>query len=94
MPAAYGAELSTTDVDPEWFERASYGESPLPSRPLSSVYLEATLIIPPGQVSGELTIPTVADTVDEPDEHIRLEASASGGEEFEPLGWLTGTVTD
>jgi len=87
-------ELSTTDVDPTWYAQASYGGSPLPSRPLSNDYVEASLTIPPGQMTGELTVPTVTDTAAEPDEYVRLEVTASGRDDIQQLGRFTGTVTD
>jgi len=72
LPVTGGAELSTTDVDPQWL-RDNSGESPQPSRPLSQVrglFLFAG--VPAGRTSAEITIPTVADTLTEPQETVRL----------------------
>ncbi|GAA3350503.1 hypothetical protein GCM10020358_76680 [Amorphoplanes nipponensis] len=94
-PPAGGAELSSTDVDPVWFTEQT-GEEPLPSRPLSETALAPWTGVQPGDVTGELTIPTVVDSVDEPDELVRLELAVAGwGDEDPPeLGPVTGTVTD
>ncbi|ONI73240.1 hypothetical protein ALI144C_45805 [Actinosynnema sp. ALI-1.44] len=90
-PPAQGQELSTVDVDPQWF-KANSGEEPLPARPLSKTRLRFTATIDPGKLSTELTIPTVADQEAEPTEAVRLQLAAwpSTGN---PLD-LTGTVTD
>jgi hypothetical protein len=95
-----GAELSTTDVDPEWFLANSFGEEVEPSRPLSSTQLSLLLEIKAGDLTATVTIPTVADTVAEPSEYVRfsLEAWPSGdtveivGPVTEPLvwGWASG----
>ncbi|MFD6551147.1 hypothetical protein [Streptomyces sp. NPDC058398] len=96
LPVASGAELSTTDVDPEWL-RNNTGEAPLPSRPLSRLRgLFLYPDIPPGRTSAEITIPVVADTVTEPAETVRLRlrlydeenGTQHDGPEF------TGTVHD
>jgi hypothetical protein len=95
-PPVSGPELSTTDVDPEWFTDNTFGEDPLPSRPLSETGLLPWTGVEPGQLTGTLTIPTVTDGVDEPAETVRLELLLSGWEDEEPpaLGTVTGTVTD
>jgi hypothetical protein len=69
-------ELSTTDVDPEWFEANAF-EEPLPSRPLSDTRLLVGVAIPSGEVSAEFSVPTVADTEAEPVEQIRLKVTIS-----------------
>jgi hypothetical protein len=86
-----GPELSSTDVDPRWFVESS-GEDPEPSRPLSETYVGVFAPIPAGQLTADLTVPTVTDAVDEPDEQVRLEMYGPAGEE--PAATVTGTVTD
>nr|WP_042182523.1 hypothetical protein [Kibdelosporangium sp. MJ126-NF4]CEL15038.1 putative secreted protein [Kibdelosporangium sp. MJ126-NF4]CTQ93366.1 putative secreted protein [Kibdelosporangium sp. MJ126-NF4] len=90
-PDVQGQELSTTDVDPQWFKEHS-NEQPLPSRPLSKARLWLSADIKPGQLSSEFTIPTVVDQDAEPAESVRLKFSA-----WPPTGNpldVTGTVTD
>jgi len=70
LPPSAGPELSSTDVDPEWFRNA-FGD-PLPSRPLSEAPVFLAMEIPPGSLTAEITIPTVADTEAEPTEYVRL----------------------
>jgi hypothetical protein len=94
-PVSGGAELSTTDVDPDWFE-LNTGESPDPARPLSEVaqlYLPA--YVPAGELSTEVTIPTAVDGAVEPEESLRIQLS-TWQESGEPLlgPELTGTVLD
>ncbi|MBP2322364.1 hypothetical protein JOF56_002749 [Kibdelosporangium banguiense] len=75
-PADGAPELSTTDVDPGWL-RENTGEEPLPSRPLSDIPLFVGVTIPRGEVSAELSIPTIADTEAEPVEQVRLAVTTS-----------------
>ncbi|GHA25501.1 alpha/beta hydrolase family protein [Streptomyces purpurascens] len=90
-----GAELSSTDVDPRWFE-ANTGESPSPARPLSEVegfYLG--LAIPAGELSTEVTVPTAVDGASEPEESLRIRMSIwteDRGQVEGPV--LDGTVVD
>ncbi|GAA4717490.1 hypothetical protein GCM10023263_68650 [Phytohabitans rumicis] len=84
-PPASGPELSSTDVDPEWFEQQTF-ESPLPSRPLSSANLYVFVIVPAGELTAEFSVPTIADALAEPPEYLRLQPE-SGPD-------LVGTVTD
>ncbi|MET4922525.1 hypothetical protein P3L51_09225 [Streptomyces sp. PSRA5] len=100
-----GAELSTTDVDPDWLGEVT-GESPpparsaaeslAPARPLSELEgLNLPIAIPPGELSTDVTIPIVADGVSEPEESLRIKLSlwTMDGERLEgPV--LDGTVTD
>nr|WP_221381584.1 hypothetical protein [Actinoplanes polyasparticus] len=86
-----GPELSSTDVDPQWFTDLT-GEDPEPSRPLSETFAGPFGVIPAGESSTELTIPTVTDSLDEPDEQVRLEMYGSTDET--PFTTVTGTVTD
>lgn len=89
------AELSSTDVDPRWFEENT-GESPSPARPLSEVegfYLG--LAIPAGELSTEVTVPTAVDGVSEPEESLRIRMSIwteDRGQVEGPV--LDGTVAD
>ncbi|TWP52423.1 hypothetical protein FKR81_08785 [Lentzea tibetensis] len=86
-----GPELSTTDVDPTWFRRFAFQEEPLPSRPLSSTGLQLRVYIPAGQLTGEVTVPTVVEAEAEPAEQVRLRfAPQSGGGEV----IFVGTVTE
>ncbi|WP_199516313.1 alpha/beta hydrolase family protein [Nucisporomicrobium flavum] len=84
---ASGTELSSTDVDPAWFQEYAY-EDPEPSRPLSETYLTPYTTIEPGKTSGEITVPTVTDSAAESDEIVQLQFSEENG-----LGTVTGTVT-
>ncbi len=85
---ATGTELSSTDVDPDWFRENAF-EEPEPSRPLSSTWLFPYVVVEAGETSGHLTIPTVGDAVDESDEVVELhfDEGITGGP-------VTGTVTD
>jgi len=87
-PPASGTELSTTDVDPAWFQENTF-EDVLPSRPLSSTSLTPYVSFDPGVTTATLTVPTIADHVAEPAEVISLHF-------VDPTGPpdLTGTVTD
>jgi hypothetical protein len=86
-----GPELSSTDVDPQWFADYS-GESTEPSRPLSDTYVASVVMLAPGELTADLIVPTVTDDVDEPDEQVRLEVYVSGVDT--PFETVTGTVTD
>ncbi|MEV4947818.1 hypothetical protein [Streptomyces sp. NPDC053755] len=72
LPLAGGAELSTADVDRRWLEEL-FGEAPDPARPLSSVVDRPSLpvTVPAGRTSTEVTVPTVADRLREPEELLR-----------------------
>ncbi|MGW3665046.1 hypothetical protein [Streptomyces sp. NPDC005141] len=95
LPVTGGAELSTTDVDPQWL-RENSGEAPRPSRPLSQLRgLFVVADFPAGRTTAEITIPTITDTVTEPEEKVRLRLTiydetgeSHDGPEF------TGTVHD
>jgi hypothetical protein len=90
-----GPELSSTDVDPVWFEENSF-ESPEPSRPLSETSLQPFLVIEPGITSVAVELPTVTDTLTEGAEHVRfitdIYTSDFGDPVSGPVG--EGTVTD
>ncbi|MBM7859373.1 alpha/beta hydrolase family protein [Lentzea nigeriaca] len=88
LPVAPGAsELSTTDVDAQWF-RENSGEEPSPSRPLSSTGLQVWVFIPAGQTSLDVDVPTVADTEVEGEEQVKLkfEGLSPTGTDFEVIG--------
>jgi hypothetical protein len=95
LPVTSGTELSTTDVDPRWLTENS-GESPQPSRPLSTVEsLSLFATVPVGQSSAEVTIPTVADALRETEESVRIQMTVyddSGEPHNGPA--LTGRVRD
>ncbi|WP_433306610.1 hypothetical protein ACQP2F_21270 [Actinoplanes sp. CA-030573] len=82
-----GAELSSTDVDPDWFTWYSF-EDPEPSRPLSSTGVVPWASVEPGRTTGELSIPTITDTLTEPDESVVLHTDDVSG-----AAVLTGVVT-
>ncbi|MGX1621995.1 hypothetical protein [Streptomyces sp. NPDC055506] len=90
-----GAELSSTDVDPQWFEQNT-GESPSPARPLSEVEVfYPDITVPAGGLSTELSVPTVVDGVSEPEEALRMRLSIWEDERGEVEGpMLDGTVVD
>jgi hypothetical protein len=92
---ATGPELSSTDVDPQWFQDNS-GEDPQPSRPLSATGVQPFVAVEPGSTSAELSIPTVADGVAEGAEHVRLQALVFPSDFGDPIpiSVITGTVTD
>jgi hypothetical protein len=94
-PPAEGAELSTVDVDPNWFREMTF-EDPLPERPLSQTYLALFAVVPAGELSADMPVPTVADAVEEPAEHVRFQGFSRepGGEDPVPVLDLTGTVLD
>ncbi|MEV2237476.1 hypothetical protein [Micromonospora sp. NPDC049891] len=86
-------ELSTTDVDPEWFTMFTGGDPVEPSRPLSQTWLATSVFIPSDAATGEISVPTITDSVDEPDEWIELQVyNPSAGPVPEVA--LTGVVTD
>ncbi|MBX7267095.1 hypothetical protein KIF24_14430 [Micromonospora sp. Llam7] len=89
---ATGAELSSTDVDPEWFTYQAW-EPVEPSRPLSQTWLAVYLSIPPDVTSGEMTIPTITDSVAEPDESVELHFSDTSDGPVLP-DVLTGVVSN
>jgi hypothetical protein len=94
VPVTDGPELSTKDVAPEWLEDSS-GEKPDPERPLSQVkYLSMWVYLPAGQMSGEVTLPTVADRVTEPAESARFRLTDDNGDPVPGGAVLTGTVLD
>ncbi|MEU6486141.1 hypothetical protein [Streptomyces sp. NPDC046887] len=85
-------ELSTADVDREWLAEL-VGEVPGTPVPLSRLDASLWLNIPAGQTSGELTVPTVKDTVAEPVEHVRI--AALRGDQDQTVGQpLEGAVRD
>jgi len=85
---ASGVELSTTDVDPDWFVENSFEEVE-PSRPLSSTSVTPFVFFDAGATTASLTIPTIHDNLTEPAEVVSLKFLDPEG-----LPDLTGTVTD
>jgi hypothetical protein len=85
-----GTELSTTDVDAQWFWDSAF-EDPLPSRALSSTALGVGMEISPGASTAEIAVPTVSDGLVEGVEYVRLRVSTwpEGGE-----GSVVGAVAD
>ncbi|OEJ29884.1 hypothetical protein AS594_33020 [Streptomyces agglomeratus] len=72
LPVDRGTELSTLDVERRWLEE-SLGASPTPAKPLSKAVEEPYLpvTIPAGELSTEVTVPTVTDRVNEPKEWLK-----------------------
>jgi hypothetical protein len=95
QPLATGSELSTTDVDPDWFTENS-GEDPEPSRPLSGTGLQLFAAFEPGTTSAEITVPTVADGAAEGAEHVRFQVLLYPPDFSDPIpvAVVDGTVTD
>jgi hypothetical protein len=97
LPVSGGTELSSRDVDPEWFTEHAWGESPDPARPLSQVEeLSFSVGLLAGQLSTEVTVPTVADGVSEPEELMRIQQFSWADGLDEPVAGpvFTGTVLD
>ncbi|MFF7308902.1 hypothetical protein [Streptomyces sp. NPDC008137] len=94
-PVDGGAELSSTDFDPRWFEENT-GGSPSPARRLSEVEVfYPDIAVPAGELSTEVTVPTVVDGVSEPEESLRMRLSLWEDERGEVEGpVLDGTVVD
>ncbi|MHB9863555.1 alpha/beta hydrolase family protein [Streptomyces sp. YIM S03343] len=94
VPVTDGAELSTKDVTPQWLADSS-GEKPDPERPLSQVkYLSVWVYLRPGQVSANVTLPTVTDRVTEPAESVRFQLTDDHGDPVPGGAVLSGTVLD
>ncbi|MFC6018191.1 alpha/beta hydrolase family protein [Plantactinospora solaniradicis] len=91
QPPASGVELSTTDVDPNWFVDNAF-EPVEPERPLSQTWLTPYLFLDPDTSTGELTVPTITDSTAEPDEVVELHF-AGMPEGPVPSTVLTGVVT-
>jgi hypothetical protein len=85
-------ELSTTDVDPDWYSEATSDDAQ-PSRPLSGTELQLFEDIQPGAVTAKVTVPTVVDRKKEPQEHVAFEVTVWRDDDV-PVGTVTGTVTD
>jgi hypothetical protein len=99
QPPADAPELSSTDVDPQWLATITK-ESPLPSRPLSSVktrWLGATpgfrmhFAIQPGSQTADITIPTVATSDTGSTAHVQLQISTAPAMPV-PTDMVTGVV--
>jgi hypothetical protein len=89
---ATGPELSTADLDPDWFRDWS-GEEPLPARPLSGEELSLFAQIPPGKLTADISLPTTRDTLTEPEERTQLQAMIESRDlDPTPGPVVTGTV--
>ncbi|MEV6631826.1 hypothetical protein AB0M54_13850 [Actinoplanes sp. NPDC051470] len=95
LPQPTEAELSSTDVDPEWFTGNS-GESYEPSRALSSTGLQPFVEVEAGTTTAQLIMPTVSDDAAEGAENVRWQATVYNFDtgELEPLSVVNGTLTD
>jgi hypothetical protein len=71
VPVTDGQELSSADVDPQWYRDHAF-EEPLPSRPLSQTPVFVDMTLEPGSLTASLTIPTVVDDEAEPTEQVRF----------------------
>ncbi|MGW1978213.1 hypothetical protein [Streptomyces sp. NPDC001889] len=93
LPAGDGTELSTLDVDGRWLEENLW-EPRNPERPLSELRAHLTPAIPAGELSAEVSVPTVRDRVSEPEESLRMQLMVHG-DKPEPQGpVITATVKD
>ncbi|WP_406463756.1 hypothetical protein OH768_49260 [Streptomyces sp. NBC_01622] len=94
QPVTTGPELSTLDVDPQWF-RDNSGEETTPERPLSKVLsLALWATVPAGQTSAEISMPTITDQVAEQPESVLFRAFDNNGDPVSDGPVLTGTVLD
>ncbi|MFI5655031.1 hypothetical protein ACIA71_27855 [Streptomyces anulatus] len=93
LPVQEGTELSTKDIDPKWLSE-QFGLSADPERPLStdSPYLWA--FVPEGETGTEVSVPTIADTVTEPKESVRMQMYVLKGGELTEGPLVTGKVTE
>ena len=94
LPPTGGDELSSADVDPAWFEDRT-GLPPLPAVPLSEV-LWLWADVPPGELTADVTVPTIVDGVVEPTEHLRMRQVVFPPDAEDPVFGpeFTGTVVD
>ncbi|MFI1016121.1 hypothetical protein [Streptomyces sp. NPDC020965] len=92
LPVSGGTELSTKDVAPEWL--ADLGLPADPERALSTDAALMWLWLPAGETSTEVSVPTVTDTLTEPDESLRMRMSYLKEYEWVEGPLLTGKVTD
>ncbi|MFE0172116.1 alpha/beta hydrolase family protein [Streptomyces sp. NPDC059002] len=96
QPVSDGAELSTLDVDPRWL-RDEIGQEPEPGRALSKLGEGESLYVtvPAGKKSVDVSVPTVKDTVREPEESLKAQLFVYD-ENWEPQEGpvFTGTVLD
>ncbi|MFF8955642.1 hypothetical protein [Streptomyces sp. NPDC014894] len=92
LPVSGGAELSTKDVDEEWL--AGLGGTADPERPLSADAFSLWVSFPEGRTSAEVSVPTVADTLTEPEESLRMRMSYLKGHEWVEGPLLTGKAVD
>lgn len=93
VQAPTGPELSTTDVDPEWYRERTF-DDPLPSRPLSQTRLNLYVTLEPGQTAAEFTVPTVRDDESEGAEHVRWQVVTYDSGDSAIVRTADGTLTD
>ncbi|GGZ33452.1 hypothetical protein GCM10010387_29500 [Streptomyces inusitatus] len=92
LPVPEGTELSTKDVDKEWL--AGIGGDADPERPLSRDTPSLWVAFPEGETSADVSVPTAADTLTEPEESLRMRMSYLKGHEWMEGPLLTGGVMD
>lgn len=98
QPVGGGTELSTLDVDPRWLD-SEFGAKPRPERPLSKVTEEqgqgVFVVVPAGEKSAEVRVPTVKDGVREQEESLKAQLYVYDENwEPQPGPTVTGTVRD
>ncbi|MBZ3906722.1 alpha/beta hydrolase [Streptomyces griseiscabiei] len=96
LPVSEGAELSTKDVPAAWLDE-HFGASPDPELPLSALPDGALLMseVPAGDLSVDVSVPTVADGLDEAPESLRWQLWTYDPEGAPVEGpQFTGTVRD
>ncbi|MFJ4682332.1 hypothetical protein [Streptomyces sp. NPDC088789] len=93
LPVREGPELSTKDVDQDWLSQ-QLGETADPERPLSTGDPSLWVSVPEGETSTEVTVPTITDTLTEPEESLRMQVHILKEYEWLEGPLLTGRVTD
>lgn len=88
---ASGREISTNDVKASWV-RDRLHVKPAPSRALSKAEGTYEVNFPAGKLAGDVTVPTVTDTRDEPTERVRAQVYWLDAPD--PVLELTGQVRD
>ena len=96
VPPTGAAQLFTDDVSPQWLLDHGLASPPDPPVPLSALEFFEFFDLQPGQVSADITIPTLVDDRAEGTEQLVLRAERLGG--FDPRvpagTLLVGTVSD
>ncbi|GLF99132.1 alpha/beta hydrolase [Streptomyces yaizuensis] len=94
LPVEGGTELSTKDVDPQWLSDR-LGLPADPERPLSADNSYLWTSVPEGSTSLEVSVPTAADALTEPEESLRAQMHIFDGDgNLVPGPIVTGTVED